>query len=76
MQIIGLKISTQSQAKGTNLRSICRIVTGVSLNLQVPGKYNVLNALGALAVADQMGLQLEAAAAALSQFSGTGRRFR
>jgi UDP-N-acetylmuramate--alanine ligase len=43
--------------------------------LQVPGKYNVLNASGALAVADHLNLPLDKAANALSKFTGTGRRF-
>ncbi len=46
-----------------------------TVNLQVPGEYNVLNALGSIAVADQLNLPLEEAAQALSQFCGTGRRF-
>ena len=46
-----------------------------SIQLQVPGEYNVLNALGAVAVADQLGLSLDAVSNALSDFRGTGRRF-
>jgi UDP-N-acetylmuramate--alanine ligase len=46
-----------------------------AVELQVPGLHNVLNALAALAVADQLSLPLEAAANALSGFRGTGRRF-
>lgn len=45
------------------------------LALQVPGKHNLLNALAALAVADQLGLMLGPAAEALHLFRGTGRRF-
>lgn len=45
------------------------------LALQVPGKHNLLNALAALAVADQLGLMLSPAAEALHLFHGTGRRF-
>ena len=45
------------------------------VNLQVPGRHNVLNALAALTVASLLGLSLEMAAQALSQFTGTGRRF-
>lgn len=41
----------------------------------VPGLHNVRNALGALTVAALMGLDLKAAAQALTKFSGTGRRF-
>ena len=45
------------------------------ITLQVPGRHNVLNALAALAVVSLLGLSLEAAAQALGQFTGTGRRF-
>ena len=48
---------------------------GRTIQLQVPGEYNVLNALAAVAVADQLGLGLQAAANTLSKFPGTGRRF-
>ncbi len=43
--------------------------------LQVPGEHNVRNAAAALAVVHQLGLPLDQAAAALQEFSGTGRRF-
>ena len=43
--------------------------------LQIPGEHNVLNALAALVIAHQLGLPLDAAAQALSEFRGTGRRF-
>lgn len=45
------------------------------VRLQVPGAHNALNALAALAVAAQMGVDFETAAAALATFSGTERRF-
>jgi UDP-N-acetylmuramate--alanine ligase len=45
------------------------------VNLQVPGRHNVLNALAALTVAHLLGLDLVDAARALGQFTGTGRRF-
>jgi UDP-N-acetylmuramate--alanine ligase len=47
----------------------------VRVALQVPGAHNVQNALATLAVADQLGLPLQAAAQALGTFRGTGRRF-
>jgi UDP-N-acetylmuramate--alanine ligase len=50
-----------------------RLVT--SVNLQIPGEHNVLNALAALAIVDQFGLSLLDAAQALSKFNGTSRRF-
>jgi UDP-N-acetylmuramate--alanine ligase len=43
--------------------------------LQVPGRHNVANALAALAVVDLLGASVSQAAAALSEFRGTGRRF-
>ena len=43
--------------------------------LLVPGRHNVLNALAALAVIDQLGLDLDKAASVLAEFRGAGRRF-
>ena len=43
--------------------------------LQVPGTHNVQNALAVLAVAAELGVPFERAAAALGAFSGMGRRF-
>ncbi len=45
------------------------------VSLQVPGRHNVRNALAALSVILTLGLSLQAAADALGQFTGTGRRF-
>jgi UDP-N-acetylmuramate--alanine ligase len=45
------------------------------VELQIPGKHNVLNALAALTVTQLLGLPLAEAAQALGEFSGTGRRF-
>ena len=47
----------------------------VTVELQAPGKHNVRNALAALAVARLLGLDLDAAAKALGDYQGTGRRF-
>lgn len=47
----------------------------VELQLRVPGAHNVLNALAALAVADERGVSPDQAAAALSSFQSTARRF-
>lgn len=46
-----------------------------TVTLQVPGQHNVLNALAALSVAHVLGLPLPAAAHALGEFCGVGRRF-
>ena len=50
-------------------------VDGVGVELSVPGRHNVLNALAALAACREAGLELAEAAAALASFRGAGRRF-
>ncbi|MDE2638070.1 MAG: UDP-N-acetylmuramate--L-alanine ligase [Chloroflexota bacterium] len=45
------------------------------LQLKIPGAHNVLNALAALAVADERGVSPDQGAAALNSFQSTGRRF-
>ncbi len=57
----------------TNVGAAAASVLHVSL--QVPGEHNVRNALATLSVAATLGLSLQRAAAALSDFTGTGRRF-
>ena len=43
--------------------------------LQAPGRHNVLNALAALAASAELGVDFSTAAAALTRFRGTQRRF-
>ncbi len=45
------------------------------LRLQVPGRYNILNALASLATAAQLGVTVEEALASLEEFQGVKRRF-
>ena len=49
-----------------------REITGVTLNL--PGRHNVLNALAAITVALELGVDVRACKRALSRFAGIGRR--
>jgi UDP-N-acetylmuramate--alanine ligase len=44
--------------------------------LNLPGMHNVLNALAAIAVADELGVEDDAIVAALAEFNGVGRRFQ
>ena len=53
-----------------------RTDSSIFISLQVPGEYNVRNALAALAIIDLLGLPRERAAKAIADFSGTGRRFQ
>lgn len=47
----------------------------LSLRLNLPGRHNVLNALAAVAVATELGVEDAAIAHALDTFHGVGRRF-
>jgi UDP-N-acetylmuramate--alanine ligase len=51
------------------------VVGGVQIELAVPGRHNVLNALAAIAACGEAGVDPAAAAAGLARFSGAGRRF-
>ncbi|HVF25751.1 MAG TPA: UDP-N-acetylmuramate--L-alanine ligase [Anaerolineales bacterium] len=48
----------------------------IAVSLQVPGEHNVRNALAVLAIVDLLGLSYEKAVKALSEFTGTARRFQ
>jgi len=50
-----------------------RLAKQVELN--IPGRHNILNAVGALALAAELGLDAGACAGALKGFTGVGRRF-
>jgi UDP-N-acetylmuramate--alanine ligase len=50
-------------------------VDGAEVELRVPGRHNVLNALGALAACRAAGLEVAEAAPTLAGFGGAGRRF-
>jgi UDP-N-acetylmuramate--alanine ligase len=50
-------------------------VEGSAIELRVPGRHNVLNALAALAACRQAGVAPAEAARALAGFTGAGRRF-
>ncbi len=57
----------------TNIGSLS--ASSIQVSLQVPGEHNVRNALAVLSVAATLGLPLQEVAEALSEFTGTGRRF-
>ncbi len=57
----------------TNISGAAASVINVSL--QVPGEHNIRNALATLSVMAVLGIPLQEAADALSEFTGTGRRF-
>jgi len=48
----------------------------LSISLNMPGKHNVLNALAAIAVASELGVDDAAIMKSLDEFKGIGRRFQ
>lgn len=48
----------------------------LDINLRMPGRHNVLNALSAIAVATDEGLEDAAISRGLAEFTGVGRRFQ
>ena len=60
----------------TSFRVHCReFVHPLEITLNLPGRHNVLNALAAICVALELGVDEEAIRRALSGFQGVGRRF-
>jgi len=49
---------------------------GIEVDLNLPGRHNVLNALAAIAVAGELGIGDKALLRALAEFRGVGRRFQ
>ncbi len=47
----------------------------IDIELRVPGKHNIYNALAAISVCDYMGVGAAGIKSALEQFTGAGRRF-
>lgn len=60
-------------------RTVCRVQIGShteTLRLRVPGRHNALNAVAALAVADELSIPRRVSLAALESFQGVRRRFQ
>ncbi|MDX2345266.1 MAG: UDP-N-acetylmuramate--L-alanine ligase [Legionella sp.] len=48
----------------------------LQIELQLPGRHNVLNAMAAIVLATELGVQDDAMMKSLSEFQGVGRRFQ
>ncbi len=71
--------ATDLQAAGRTWRFTANRPHGLSslpIRLGVPGRHNVLNAMAAVAVASDEGLEDSAIVGGLERFSGVGRRFQ
>lgn len=90
MPEVGRPVRTYGFSKEADVRAINVRQTGMQMHfdviddntnqtfpvvLNMPGKHNVLNALAAIIVGEELGLDREAIIKGLSQFSGVGRRF-
>lgn len=83
--VVTYGLSPQADIRGSNVRQIGRTMAfdlqlpneeekrEVILNL--PGSHNVQNALGAIAVAWELGIDIPEVLSALTEFKGVGRRF-
>jgi UDP-N-acetylmuramate--alanine ligase len=56
--------------------SSCHYQDPIDITLNLPGLHNVQNALAAIAVAHELGIEKDKIASALEQFEGIGRRFQ
>ncbi|WFE67821.1 UDP-N-acetylmuramate--L-alanine ligase [Thiomicrospira sp. R3] len=67
------------EVEALGLRSRFRVLTqdqqSFVVELNIPGRHNVQNALAAIAVALEVGVSVEAIQQALTEFAGVGRRF-
>ncbi|MBV2192714.1 MAG: UDP-N-acetylmuramate--L-alanine ligase [Azonexus sp.] len=68
------------RAVGSQMHFDCVRVNGsahrLPVVLNIPGRHNVLNALAAIAVASEIGIDDAAVVKALAEFKGVGRRFQ
>ncbi len=70
--------ATEIQQQGRKMHFKVHLPQGgtpVNVTLNLPGVHNVRNALGAIAIAWELGLELEEVVACLEGFEGIGRRF-
>ncbi|MGB7183657.1 MAG: UDP-N-acetylmuramate--L-alanine ligase [Burkholderiaceae bacterium] len=69
-------IDVRAAGTGMQFRVIREGHRSFDVMLNAPGNHNVLNALAAIAVGQEMGVPDEAIATALAHFNGVGRRFQ
>jgi len=68
-------VHVETTARGTRFTVACRDQQIGVVELIIPGRQNVTNALAAVAVADELGVAFDKIAAALAEFTGAARRF-
>lgn len=83
--VVTYGLHEEADVRGSDVRQEGRVMSftvhlpgdedGFEVSLNLPGIHNVRNALGALAIAWELGLDVEAASSCLATFEGVGRRF-
>ena len=68
-------LDIENTEHGSRFTVACRDQQIGSVELVIPGRQNITNALAAIAVADELGVPFEKIADALRQFTGAKRRF-
>jgi UDP-N-acetylmuramate--alanine ligase len=69
-------VDIRQQGARTAFRAELGQGASVEVELNMPGRHNVLNALAAIAVAWELGIGADSIQAALDRFEGIGRRFQ
>ncbi len=69
-------LNVEQQGMRTTFKVQCADSEVVDINLNMPGQHNVLNAVAAIAVARELGVDNAAIQRALENFAGIGRRFQ
>ncbi len=83
--VVTYGISEAADIRGSDIRQEGRMMhfkvhlpnesRALAVSLNLPGEHNVRNALGAIAVAWELGIDIEAVTGSLAEFKGIGRRF-
>jgi len=86
---IGRQVTTYGTSEDADVRAenipqqgfrtqfdVVTVAERFSVNLNMPGQHNVLNALAGIAVSLQLGIKVEDICKALNEFEGVGRRFQ
>ncbi len=69
-------LDIEQQGLRTTFKVQCADSEVIDINLNMPGQHNVLNAVAAIAVARELGVDNAAIQRALENFAGIGRRFQ
>jgi UDP-N-acetylmuramate--alanine ligase len=83
--VVTYGISEAADIRGSDIRQEGRMMhfnvhipnetKALPVSLNLPGKHNVRNALGAIAIAWELGMDIAAVTGSLAEFEGIGRRF-